>query len=157
VLVELRYARRLSDEVAALLREHACLASGRGGALPALPEDVRRWLSRVGPARADAQVSLAVAEAEALPAPRRARAIRAVRDLATAARAALASAPPLSMQDLALDGRAVVALLGGGPGPHVGEALRHLLDRVLADPGANTPEALAADLKRWWAERAARS
>jgi tRNA nucleotidyltransferase (CCA-adding enzyme) len=45
-------------------------------------------------------------------------------------------------------------ILRGGPGPHVGEALRHLLDRVLEDPAANTPDALAAELRRWWAVRA---
>ncbi|WP_242393062.1 CCA tRNA nucleotidyltransferase [Anaeromyxobacter oryzisoli] len=156
VLVELRYPRRLADEVAMLLREHACLANGRRGALPAAPEEVRRWLSRVGPPRAEVQLALAAAEARALPKPRRARAAHAVRGLHAAIRAELASAPPLSTQDLALDGRAVVALLGGAPGPHVGEALRHLLDRVLADPSANTPDALAAELRRWWAGRAPR-
>jgi tRNA nucleotidyltransferase (CCA-adding enzyme) len=63
------------------------------------------------------------------------------------------SPPPLSTQDLALDGRAVMAILGAGPGPHVGEALRHLLDRVLEDPSLNDREALEGELRAWWAGR----
>ena len=62
--------------------------------------------------------------------------------------------PPLVAQDLAIDGRAAMAVLGVGPGPHVGEALRHLLDRVLEDPALNAPAALEEELRRWWAERA---
>ena len=62
--------------------------------------------------------------------------------------------PPLSTQDLALDGRGAMAVLGAGPGPHVGEALRHLLDRVLDDPALNDGPALEAELRRWWADRA---
>jgi tRNA nucleotidyltransferase (CCA-adding enzyme) len=61
--------------------------------------------------------------------------------------------PPLGAQDLALDGRAVMDLLGTGPGPQVGEALRHLLDRVLDDPSLNTPPALADLVRRWGATR----
>jgi tRNA nucleotidyltransferase (CCA-adding enzyme) len=44
-----------------------------------------------------------------------------------------------------------MAVLGAGQGAVVGAALRHLLDRVLADPGLNTREALEAELRRWWA------
>jgi tRNA nucleotidyltransferase (CCA-adding enzyme) len=153
LLVSLRYARRLSDEVAALLRAHACLSARTAGELPTAAADVRRWLARVGPARAEAQLALASAEARALPAPRKTRAVLETRQFEAAVRATLAERPPLTAQELAVDGRAVVALLGGRPGPHVGEALRHLLDRVLEDPGLNTPEALADVLRRWWAER----
>ncbi len=64
-----------------------------------------------------------------------------------------AARPPLTPQDLALDGRAVMAILGAGPGPHVGEALRHLLDRVLEDPSRNAPAALEDELRAWWLAR----
>ncbi|HEX9052408.1 MAG TPA: tRNA cytidylyltransferase, partial [Anaeromyxobacter sp.] len=50
ILVALRQPRRVSDEVAALVRAHACLAAG-AGPLPASPVEVRRWLARVGLAR----------------------------------------------------------------------------------------------------------
>jgi tRNA nucleotidyltransferase (CCA-adding enzyme) len=79
-----------------------------------------------------------------------------VKELKARVDAALAASPALSTQALALDGRAVMTLLGAGPGPHVGEALRHLLDRVLEDPGANTPERLEDALRRWWELRSGR-
>jgi tRNA nucleotidyltransferase (CCA-adding enzyme) len=76
-----------------------------------------------------------------------------VRRLARAVAGAKAAPPPLTAQDLAIDGRAVMAILGAGPGPHVGEALRHLLDRVLEDPALNAPARLEAVLRGWWLER----
>ncbi|MBS2027736.1 MAG: [cytidine(C)-cytidine(C)-adenosine (A)]-adding enzyme [Deltaproteobacteria bacterium] len=53
----------------------------------------------------------------------------------------LASNPPLTAQELALRGDALASLVGG-PGPEVGRAQRRLLDAVLDDPTANTPERL---------------
>jgi tRNA nucleotidyltransferase (CCA-adding enzyme) len=117
---------------------------------------VRRWLARVGPGRVVAVIDLAEADARAQRPPRDRRTRAEVKRLKLRVAAALAAAPPLSVQDLALDGRAVVEALGDGPGPHVGEALRHLLDRVLADPGENDPEKLRAALHRWWAARPSR-
>ncbi len=148
-LVALRQPRRISDEVAAHVREHASLAA-RDARHPASPIEVRRWLSRVGLERSDAQLALADADAAAS-GDRRGRA--RVKALAAAVADAKAAPPPLSAQDLALDGRAVMAILGAGPGPHVGEALRHLLDRVLEDPSLNAPAALEAELRGWWLAR----
>jgi tRNA nucleotidyltransferase/poly(A) polymerase len=51
--------------------------------------------------------------------------------------------------DLALRGEDVMGVLGCGPGPRVGRALRHLVERVVADPRANTPERLTAILREW--------
>ncbi|HET8538285.1 MAG TPA: tRNA cytidylyltransferase [Anaeromyxobacter sp.] len=151
VLVGLRQPGRVSGEVAALVRAHACRLSGPEP-LPASPAEVRRWLSRVGPGRSEAQLALARAEAAAS----RGRAAREeVKALAAAVARAKAASPPLSAQELALDGRAVMAILGGGPGPHVGEALRHLLDRVLEDPSLNGPAALERELRAWWLARKA--
>ena len=62
----------------------------------------------------------------------------------------------LSTRELALDGRGVMAVLGADQGAVVGEALRHLLERVLADPAQNTRAALEAELQRWWAARGER-
>jgi tRNA nucleotidyltransferase (CCA-adding enzyme) len=153
ILVGLRQPRRLSDEVTALLRAHACLATRPRAALPAEPVEVRRWLSRAGPARAEPLLALARAEADAAP-DRVVRAERAeVARLARAVEAVRSARAPLVAQDLAVDGRAAMEILGLGPGPHVGEALRHLLDRVLEDPTLNGPEALGDELRRWWAGR----
>ena len=49
-----------------------------------------------------------------------------------------------------LDGAAVMAHLGIGPGPVVGRALAHLLE-VRLDQGPLEPDAAAAELDRWWA------
>jgi tRNA nucleotidyltransferase (CCA-adding enzyme) len=156
LLVDARQPRRVSDEVAALVRGHACRLATPPGALARTPVEVRRFLSGTGPHRADAFVALARGEAAAL-GPGRARAAAAEvkkleREIAQIRRAA----PPLVAQDLALDGRAAMEILAVGPGPHVGEALRHLLDRVLETPELNAPDALAAELRRWWAGRAQR-
>jgi tRNA nucleotidyltransferase (CCA-adding enzyme) len=43
-----------------------------------------------------------------------------------------------------------MAVLGVAGGPVVGEALRHLLDRVIEDPRLNTADALASELREWW-------
>jgi tRNA nucleotidyltransferase/poly(A) polymerase len=50
---------------------------------------------------------------------------------------------------LALDGSAVMEHLGCGPGPRVGQALRHLAARVAEDPACNEPDALRAMLDAW--------
>jgi tRNA nucleotidyltransferase/poly(A) polymerase len=44
--------------------------------------------------------------------------------------------------ELALDGLAVMEILGCGPGPEVGRALRQLAKAVAADPACNTAESL---------------
>jgi tRNA nucleotidyltransferase (CCA-adding enzyme) len=149
ILVALRQPRRVSDEVAALVRSHACRASS-AGPLPAAPAEVRRWLARVGRGRREAQLALADAEAATFPEP---GARADVKRLCAAVAAEIAAAAPVSTQDLAIDGRAIVAILGAGPGPHVGEALRHLLDRVLEDPALNTRAALEAEVHAWWLGR----
>lgn len=54
-----------------------------------------------------------------------------------------ATTPPLSVRALALDGAALMALAGRGGGPWLGDLQRRLLEAVIEDPGANTPERLA--------------
>lgn len=155
-LVELRLSRRVSDETAALVRAHACRLAG-GRALPSTPADVRRWLSEAGPDRAASLVDLARAEAAAPVQQESADgARREVEHLAEAIARIRRDRDPLTTQELALDGRAVMRILGAGPGPHVGEALRHLLERVLADPGENREDQLSIALRRWWDSRGAR-
>jgi tRNA nucleotidyltransferase (CCA-adding enzyme) len=154
VLLDLRQPRRVADEVAALLSEHACRLGARGTVFPRGAPELRRLLSRAGPARADALLALAAAEARAMPARARPAAAAEVRALRRALDAIRREAPPLVAQDLAIDGRGVMEALGAGPGPHVGEALRHLLDRVLEDPALNVRPVLEDELRRWWSGRA---
>lgn len=54
---------------------------------------------------------------------------------------------PVSERNLVLDGHAIMAILGIGPGPAVGQAKRFLLEAVRENPSLNTPEALAALLR----------
>ncbi len=54
-----------------------------------------------------------------------------------------AAAPPLSVRALALDGAALMQLAGRRGGPWLGNLQRHLLEAVLDDPEANTPERIA--------------
>jgi tRNA nucleotidyltransferase (CCA-adding enzyme) len=148
----LRFPRRTSDEAAALVARHACLLDGPPED-PSAPPAVRRWLSGVGPGRAPSLLALRDAEVLALPAPERASAAGQAGALRSHVEAALASGAPLSTGGLALDGKGLMALLGCGPGPHVGEGLRALLDEALDDPDVNTPDRLADLARRWWAGR----
>lgn len=59
--------------------------------------------------------------------------------------------PPLGTRDLALDGRALVALSGRPPGPWVGALQRHLLGAVLDAPEVNTPGGLEPLVHGWLA------
>ena len=50
---------------------------------------------------------------------------------------------------LALGGEQVMQLLGCGPGPQIGSALRYLAKCVANDPACNTENDLRAMLKAW--------
>jgi len=63
-----------------------------------------------------------------------------------------AATGPLAVRDLALDGRAVMRLLGVPPSPIVGRVLEALLVRTWRTPTGNTPETLAAWLPAVYAE-----
>jgi tRNA nucleotidyltransferase (CCA-adding enzyme) len=154
MLVALRQPRRVSDEVAALVRAHACRVAVPRAALPGSPADVRRLLSRTGPERAPGLVALARAEAASVPAARTAAARAQVKKREHEISQIRRAGAPLAPQDLALRGGDAMRILALPPGPAVGEALRHLLDRVLEDPALNTPASLEAELRRWWAARA---
>ena len=156
LLGTLRLPRRTVETAAALVRAHACFQGGRAAALPRSERDVRRWLSAAGPEHAEPLLALSAADAAALPAARARDARAESETLHRTTAAVLHARAPLTTQDLALDGRAVMQLLGAGPGPHVGEALRHLLERVLEDPSENEPACLADGLRQWWAARSAR-
>jgi len=146
-------ARRISDEAAALVAGHACLLARPRAASPRSPAELRRWLATVTLARAPALLALREAEARALPASRAKAALAEVRRLRSRVARIEADRPPLHASDLALDGRSLMGLLGIAPGPEVGEALRHLLDRVLEDPDLNERPRLADLARRWHAAR----
>lgn len=124
VLVRLKFPNKTADEAAALA-QHATLP-----AMVSTDAELRRWLARLDPSRAAPLFAVHDALGTA-PAGLRSR-----------VEAILAAAPPLSTKALALDGKAIMAALGTGPSPLVGQATRYLFDLVLEDPARNTPEGL---------------
>jgi tRNA nucleotidyltransferase (CCA-adding enzyme) len=134
-------ARRLEVEMLLALHpvEETAGASDAGA---------RRLRKRAGDAR-QLERALALREAEcaagsvAEPDAVR-RALAALRE-----RLARTEAQAVARAELALSGQEVMAALGIGPGPRVGAALRHLLERVLEDPAENRPERLRELLRAW--------
>ncbi len=131
VMMRLKFPNKLAEDTAALVLR---------ASLPppsATDAELRRWLSKLEAARAAALLALHEARGS-LPAGLRAR-----------VEAILASNPPLTTRQLALDGKALMAALGTGPSPAIGHATRHLLELVLEAPERNTPEGLLTALKAW--------
>jgi tRNA nucleotidyltransferase (CCA-adding enzyme) len=106
----------------------------------ASPVELRRLASRVGRSRLASLYRLWIARVRA---DRKASVDRAseVASAWRSLRRELRSEPPLSEEELALDGRDLIAM-GLKPGPRFGEILAHLLDRVLEDPSLNSPDTL---------------
>jgi tRNA nucleotidyltransferase (CCA-adding enzyme) len=143
ILRRLRFPKRSCQRVEHLLRLHPVEQMLD----PERDSSVRRLLQR---ARDDLQDLVRLRRAEiragsagAAEAGRLDAAERAV------ARVQRAGELALRRHDLALDGRAVMQILGCRPGPEIGRALAWLTDRVLEDPRCNTPEGLRALLARW--------
>lgn len=131
VLMRLKFPSRTADEVGALA-QHPQLPSTRSS-----DADLRRWLARLDASRAaplfDVHEALGTAP----------------EGLRSRVEGLLSTLPPLTARQLALDGKGIMAALGTGPSPVVGQATRHLLELVLEDPAKNTAEALAAALHRF--------
>jgi tRNA nucleotidyltransferase (CCA-adding enzyme) len=141
-VLRLRFPNRTADLAAALARE---AVSGVPPADTAV--ELRRLLARLRPENVPLLEALVVARAEAVGEGTRAR------DFAGRLRDEAARRPPLDAKALALDGAAIMRALGVGPSPVVGEASRFLLERVLEEPSANTPEQLTSLIQGWAASR----
>ncbi|HEX8908826.1 MAG TPA: tRNA cytidylyltransferase [Anaeromyxobacteraceae bacterium] len=154
LLVRMRFSGAVVELASALAAEHGCLMDEARPAPPETPGEVRRLMARVGRARLAPLFALWQADARAVrPAARSQKELGALRALRARVGRIERDRPPLGTAELALDGRAVMEVIGTGPGREVGEALRHLLDRVLDDPRLNTRRALASELGAWWARR----
>lgn len=154
VLSAMRFPGHVRDAAAIAVAEHGCLLAAGGAAPPESAAEVRRWLSRVGRERVPSVLALWRGDAEAVrPAPRSRRERAALDAFVARVRRVERAGPPLAPSELALDGRAVMSILQLSPGPAVGAALRHLLDRVLEDPALNTRARLTSELRAWWATR----
>jgi len=154
ILLALRLPAQVVALAAALIDRHGCLLAPARPAPPDSPAELRRWLVAAGPGRAPALLALWRADARSLRPPSRAAEELAALDGFEARLAGVErSRPPLTLAELALDGRAVMGLLALTPGTAVGEALRYLFERVLDEPSLNTREALTSELQRWWRGR----
>ncbi len=136
VLSRLRYSNAERKWITRLVRHQA---------LPfteALTDaELRRWLRRVGP---DLYRDLCDIARARLNAGARADAdgphpeLEALAQLEQRALAELARRPPLSLSDLAIDGKQLIADAGFRPGREIGNALEALLEQVIEDPALNT-------------------
>lgn len=108
---------------------------------------MRSWLSRNGPDRLTAAVRIQLAEARVDHARGGAARCRSIVDGWRHAKAVVRSGMPLSVADLAIDGRRLIAL-GLRPGPHFGTILDTLLARVIDDPERNRAAWLEAEAVR---------
>jgi len=149
ILRRLRFPRRSVQRVERLLRWHPVEL----GVAPSRDVSVRQHLRRVGEHNATALLALRRAELLHVGAAQSAQATVELGSIAEleAAFERVRRAGKLALQryDLAIDGERVMRILGCGPGPVVGRALRHLTDRVVEDPSCNTPEELKALLEAW--------
>ncbi len=147
LLGRLRFPRRVATAVAELLLHHPVEV----GVVPESDTSMRRMLKRVGEEQAEPLLALREAElAVAPPSSERDAALRRVAALRAALeRVRRSGTLALRRLDLALDGRAVMEILGCAPGREVGRALRALTEAVVEDPDCNTPEGLRERLLAW--------
>lgn len=145
-LRRMRFPNELRDRVVSLVRRHGTYYDdGWSDAA------IRRWIRRVGVDRIDDQLDLLEADVRAKgDRPDVAGALGDARALRDRVARILAAAPPMSPDALALDGDAIMRILGIQPGPRVGEIKRALLELVTDDPERNTSETLEEIVRRKW-------
>lgn len=105
---------------------------------------IRRWVRKVGLEHVPSLLALARADIAGKGNAAEPRDTSAIDELEARLVDIMAEKPPTSTNQLAINGRDVMALLGIGPGPRVGQVLRSLLDAVTEDPDLNEREKLLA-------------
>lgn len=135
-LREYRFSNSERELIVDLVRHHLiCYDSSWSDAA------VRRFIKRVGPERVEPLLRLG--HADALGKGRDVQEeLAALEELRARVDETLSQGSALTTLDLAVNGKDVIAELQDGPGPVVGEVLRHLLERVLDDPSLNTRDKL---------------
>ncbi|MDY7231644.1 CCA tRNA nucleotidyltransferase [Hyalangium rubrum] len=140
--VQLKFPTKVAETVG-LLVEHARLEARTEEGDPAL----RRLLAKLGLGSLESLLAVAHARIQVRAPERLPDFLRLQERL----RALAAAKPPLSAKELALTGGDIMATLGVGPSPIVGQATRFLLDSVLDDPTLNQSERLKEMLRTWQA------
>jgi len=130
LLSRLRLSNALGDEIALLADAEPLPAKTAADA------EVRRWLSAQGPDRFGALARLELAHARARAGLDGADMCADVVESWRKVRHVMRTAPPLSVDQLALDGRGLIKL-GLKPGPEFGQILDGLLVWVIEDPARN--------------------
>jgi tRNA nucleotidyltransferase (CCA-adding enzyme) len=138
IVQRLRFSNDERARIVALVRHHLFHYSSEWS-----DAAVRKWIRRVGRDRMDDLYRLNEADV-------RGKGRDATEDLAALASLqahvarVIASGDALSVRDLAIGGRDLMAELGMTPGPMVGAILSTLFEEVLADPALNQRERLLA-------------
>ena len=130
-------------ELVGLLVAHARLEAQFTESDPAL----RRLLARVGLGTLESLLAVAQARIQVRTPERVADFLKLQERL----RSLAAAKPPLSAKELALTGADIMATLGVGPSPVVGQATRFLMESVFDEPTLNEPERLKELLRAWQA------
>ena len=138
LLKRLKFSNADTDRVVHLVAQHSAIPSS-----DASEPELRRWLRLVGAGFVRDVLRLRVADLQARGAREGDPRLREAAELRRRVGRMLASAPALTIGDLAIGG-AELRQLGIPGGPRMGEILRELLERVTDDPSLNTPEALMA-------------
>ncbi len=152
-LRQMRFPRTTSGRVEHLLNWHPI----EGHALPEREASLRRLLKRAGARAVASLIALrrAELEVEANPVGKDVSALRERLNRIEAAIERLLQEGTVTCQRtrLAIDGAFVMKILGTGPGPVVGQALRYLTKRATEDPNLNSEETLRSLLVAWDAEK----
>jgi tRNA nucleotidyltransferase (CCA-adding enzyme) len=140
--IRLKFPTKVA-ELVGLLVAHAALEAYLTESDPAL----RRLLAKVGLGTLESLLTVAHARLQVRAPERLPDFLRLQERL----RALSAAKPPLSAKELALTGGDIMATLGVGPSPQVGQATRFLMESVLDDPTLNQSERLKDLLRSWQA------
>ncbi|MDR1400216.1 MAG: HDIG domain-containing protein [Treponema sp.] len=134
LMTRLRYSNAMINDVIHLIAEHMFNYEDIW-----TDAAVRRFIRRVGVEHLDALYRLRLADASAITG--REVPTDYLADLVSRVDATLTQATVLSLKDLALSGRDLIAI-GIKPGPCIGIILNELLESVLDDPELNTRDQL---------------
>jgi len=147
LLARLRFSNEERSRIVALVRHHILCYDETWS-----DKAVRRWLKRVGPETvADLY---ALGRADALAKGRDATVdLGNIVSLEEHAARVVAAGAVFGLRDLAIDGGTLMTELGVGPGRHIGEVLRALLDEVIENPAKNERAALLDRAKILLSER----
>jgi len=149
ILTRLRASHALIRQVTALVRHHGTHPGPSWGD-PACRRFLRQLLEDGLPLERWGWFRLADQTGKGFPV----EPLRAAHDAMVARLETLAARrPPLAIQALALDGKALMALAKRPGGPWLGQLQRFLLEAVLEDPARNQPEPLGELAAGWLAQR----